>query len=262
MNHSRLTLVAIQAALQAGEVLRKGFGTQFKSYAKTGKQNLVTEYDTLIEDTIISTLTTHFPDHAFLAEESGKSGMLDSPVVWIIDPLDGTVNFANNIPICSISIAAMVQKEIVSGVVYQPLTHELFVAEQKQGAYLNGKPLRVSSIESLDQSILATGFPYNVDENPLHCIDLFSKITRLGVPIRRLGSAAIDLAYVAAGRFDAYWEVTLNPWDYAAGKLLVEEAGGKVTHYDGSEHAYLTHETILASNGRLHPIMIEKLHEV
>lgn len=258
-NHSYLTFVATQAALHAGELLRKGFGTRFRTSSKRGKQDLVTEYDTASEESIISTIKAHFPDHGFLAEESGKSGLKEAPVTWIIDPLDGTVNFANHIPVFSISIAAMVNNSVVCGVIYQPIVHELFVAEKGKGAYLNGMPLRVSSAENFDQSIMATGFPYNVNENPLHCIDQFSKIARLGVPIRRLGSAAIDLAYVAAGRFDAYWEVTLNPWDYAAGKLMIEEAGGKVSHIDGSIHESITYDSILASNGRLHNQMIEKL---
>jgi myo-inositol-1(or 4)-monophosphatase len=258
---SFLTVVAIQAALQAGELLKKGFGTRFEISTKEGIQNLVTEYDKTSEKKIIATILSHFPHHAFLAEESGKTGRKKAPVIWIIDPLDGTVNFAHHIPHFSISIAAAIDKKIVLGVVYHPLLNELFVAEKGKGAYLNGNRLQVSKTRSFKNAILATGFPYNVHENPLHCINRFAEMTGLGIPIRRLGSAAIDLSYVAAGRFDAYWEVTLHPWDIAAGKLLVEEAGGKVTHYDGTAHRIFCHDTLLSSNGLLHEKMIEKLNK-
>jgi myo-inositol-1(or 4)-monophosphatase len=258
--HSVFSFVAIQAALRAGQLLRQGFGTDFQITSKPGKQNLVTEYDKASESCIIATILDHFPHHAFLAEESGMTSGSQSSVLWIIDPLDGTVNYAHNIPVFSVSIAAAIHNEIVCGVVYQPMTDELFIAENGRGAYLNGNKLQVSSIKDIDSSFLATGFPYNVHENPLHCIDHFSKMTRRGIPIRRLGSAAIDLAYVAAGRFDAYWEVTLHPWDLAAGKLLVEEAGGKVTHYDGAPHEIFGTKTMLATNGLLHPQMISYLN--
>ena len=152
-----------------------------------------------------------------------------SDVTWIIDPLDGTVNFARNIPVFSVSIAAAIDQKIVCGVVYQPITQELFIAEKDKGAYLNGKQLFVSKVAQFDEALMSTGFPYNVDKNPLHCVEKFAQMQVKGVPIRRLGSAAIDLAYVAAGRYDVFWEVGLHPWDMAAGKLLVEEAGGTVS---------------------------------
>jgi myo-inositol-1(or 4)-monophosphatase len=254
-----LTVVAIHAALRAAELLKRGFGTSFEISSKKGIQNLVTEYDKAAEELIISTIHGRFPDHSFLAEESGSSGTENSSVVWIIDPLDGTVNFAHHIPHFSVSIAASVNKEIISGVVCQPMLGELFVAEKGEGAFLNGRPLHVTSTSDFEHAILATGFPYNVHENPLKCVDRFCEMTKLGVPIRRLGSAAIDLAYVAAGRFDAYWEVSLHPWDMAAGKLLVEEAGGKVTHYDGTPHRIFHYDTLVASNGVLHQKMIASL---
>jgi myo-inositol-1(or 4)-monophosphatase len=158
-----------------------------------------------------------------------------------------------------VSIAATIQNKVVSGVIYQPMTQELFVAELGKGAYLNGKKLHVTDSDHFEKALLATGFPYNVSENPLHCIDLFSRLIGKGVPIRRFGSAALDLAYLAAGRFDAYWEVSLHPWDMAAGKLLVEEAGGRVTHYDGSIHTIFCHKNILATNGKIHQKMIEEI---
>jgi len=259
LDFSQLTFVAIQAALKAGTLLKKGFGTSFEINQKEGKQNLVTEYDHASEECIISFIKSHFPDHSFLAEESGSSFAKDGNVLWIIDPLDGTVNFARGLPAFAISIAASIKQNVVSGVIYQPLLNELFVAEKGKGAYLNGLKLQVSHVSKLEEAMLATGFPYNVHENPLHCIDQFTYVLSLGIPIRRFGSAALDLAYVAAGRFDAYWEVSLHPWDMAAGKLLVEEAGGKVTHYDSSKHEVFCHKNILATNTLLHKEMTENL---
>ncbi len=256
---SELTFVAIQAALNAAALLRQGFDTVFEIQLKEGKQNLVTEYDKASEKKIISSISQHFPDHAILAEESGDIRKGKSPITWIIDPLDGTVNFARSIPIFSVSIAAAIDHQVVSGVVYQPMTQELFIAEKGKGAYLNGKRVSVSKTAECENAMMATGFPYNVDENPLSCIDRFTKMQAQGIPIRRLGSAAIDLCYVAAGRFDAFWEVGLHPWDMAAGKLLIEEAGGKVTHWDGSPHKIFLYDTLLASNGTLHQKMIEHL---
>ena len=257
MIHSELTFVAVQAALKAGELLKKGFGTHYKITSKPGRQNLVTEYDKAAEKAIISTILDAFPKHAILAEESGGQG--DNEVIWIIDPLDGTVNFAHNIPIFSVSIAACVDKKLVTGVVFAPLLNELFIAQAGHGAYLNDVQLHVTATDTFEKAFMATGFPYNVDENPLHCIEAFGHMTKQGIPIRRLGSAALDLAYVAAGRFDAYWEVSLQPWDLAAGKLLVEEAGGTVTHYDGNPRDLFNDKTVLASNGHLHNDMVKEL---
>lgn len=259
MENSNLTFVAIQAALSAGELLRRAFGTTFKISSKPGAHNLVTEHDEAAEATIIACVLKHFPEHAFLAEESGASSKKDAPVTWIIDPLDGTVNFAHNVPCFSVSIAAAIDGQVVSGVVYDPLVNELFVAEAGKGAFLNGNKLQVSIKSSLARSFLATGFPYNVDENPMHCIDRFSELTKEGIPIRRLGSAALDLAYVAAGRFDGYWEVSLQPWDFAAGMLLVEESGGKVSLYDGTKRDIYSTGPVLATNGLIHKELSSRL---
>lgn len=258
---SELTFIAIQAALEAGDLLRRGFGTTFDIGQKQGKQNLVTEYDKASEKKIISMLLNAFPHHSILAEESGALKKEKAPVTWIIDPLDGTVNFARNVPIFSVSIAAVSDNACLSGVVYQPMTQELFIAEKGKGAYLNGKRLAVSKVNTFDEAMMSTGFPYNVDKNPLRCVDKFAEMQVKGVPIRRLGSAAIDLAYVAAGRYDSFWEVGLHPWDIAAGKLLVEEAGGKITHWDGSLHQIFGYETMLATNGLLHEAMIAHLKQ-
>lgn len=255
---SNFTLIAIESALQAGEILRQGFGTQFTIAQKEGKHNLVTEYDHLAEKSILSFLKHHVPDSHFLAEESGASGKT-SETLWIIDPLDGTVNFAHQIPVFSVSIALEKKGELFCGVVYQPITHELFVAEKGKGAFLNGKTLKVSSISSLSDSILCTGFPYNTHENPFHCIDHFVDILRLGVPIRRMGSAAIDLAYTAAGRFEGFFEVGLSPWDCAAGILLLEEAGGKVSGWDQKPLHHRSKDPILCSNGKIHSALADVL---
>ncbi|MBP7074472.1 MAG: inositol monophosphatase [Rhabdochlamydiaceae bacterium] len=256
-NNSELLTVAIEAALLAGALLRQGFGTSFEISFKEGDHNLVTTYDRLAEKAISETISRRFPTHGFLGEEAGhnKSGT----IIWIVDPLDGTVNFAHNIPAFSVSIAAVIDNKVVVGVIYQPITQELFWAEAGKGAYLNGKPLKVSSQKNLNKAYLATGFPYNVSENPLNCIETFDKLTRKGIPIRRFGSAAIDLSYVAAGRFDGYWEVTLQPWDVAAGLLIVEEAGGRITRYDGSPCNPFEQGTVLASNKHLHSQLLEAL---
>lgn len=256
---SDLTNTAIEAALQAGKILLEGFGTHFSISSKTGAHNLVTEYDMKAEKCIIDFISERYPDSHFLAEESGDTGSSDESLVWIIDPLDGTVNFAHQIPLYSVSIGVERKKEIVAGVVYVPVTNELFVAEKGKGAFLNGRFISVTQTPDLKGSILATGFPYNIVQNPHHCIDHFVDIVRLGIPIRRLGSAAIDLAYVAAGRFDGFFEISLSPWDAAAGLLLVEEAGGKVSHWDLKNYHVRAKASILATNGHIHQALAKQL---
>ncbi len=249
---NQITKDAISAARKAGELLKKGFGSTFQIKSKKTVQDLVTEYDHASEKLLISFFSDLYPDSSFLAEESGKVGNQKTELEWIIDPLDGTVNFAHGIPVFSVSIAARLNGEVVSGVVYQPLLDELFVAEKNGGSFLNGKKLQVTSTDKLEKTLLATGFPYNLKDNPHHCIEHFTSILRQGIPIRRLGSAAIDLAYLAAGRFDGYFEVGLFPWDVAAGKLLVEEAGGKVTQWDENDIEIDVYSPILATNQRIH----------
>lgn len=260
MEKSFLTYIAIQAALQAGEILRRGFNTDFHVESKAGIHNLVTECDKASEKNIISTILNHFPSHRILAEEGGEKGG-ETDITWIIDPLDGTVNFAHRIPIFSVSIGVAIKEEIFCSVVYNPMLHELFVAEKSKGAYLNGTKMHVSSVDQIIDAFMATGFPYNVNTNPMHCIDRFAQMQAKGIPIRRIGSAALDLAYVAAGRFDAFWELNLNPWDIAAGKLLIEEAGGKITQYNGLPLNIFSDKTLLATNGLLHKEMIEHLSQ-
>lgn len=255
---SHITLTAIEAALMAGEILRRGFGTSFSISSKEGRHNLVTEYDFKSEKAIIEFILAHIPDSQFLAEESGSSGK--GSLLWVIDPLDGTVNFSHNIPVFSVSIAVEQDGKIVSGVVYQPITHELFVAEIGKGAYLNGDRIKVSSTSHIHDAILATGFPYDLVKNPFHCIDHFVDIIKLGIPIRRLGSAAIDLAYTAAGRFEGFFEVELGAWDCAAGILIVQEAGGRVTHWDKKPFDFRSRSTIIGSNGHVHDALADILN--
>ncbi len=241
------------AALKAGEELRKGFGSHFSISSKEGRNNLVTEYDHLAESIIIEHLKKAFPESSFLAEESGETGKRNEnqSLRWIIDPLDGTVNFAHSIPIFCISIAAELDGIIQTGIIYQPVLNEMYTAILNGGAYLNQKPIKTSAMDELDASFLVTGFPYNVNENPCKTIDLFVDVVQRGIPIRRLGSAAMDLAYVASGKFDGFWEIDLKPWDVAAGILLVREAGGMVTRFDGAEYK-LGDRTMLATNGKIH----------
>lgn len=263
-SYAELTLTAIQAALLAGNLLKRGYGTAFSVENKTGgRQNLVTEYDHASEKLIIDFLRDKIPEASFLAEESGSiSSHLDtSPLLWIIDPLDGTVNFAHQIPFFCVTVAAVWKGEIVAGVAYQPLLDELFTATKGEGAFLNGKRLRISTNSTPDQAMLATGFPTNIENNPHHCIDSFNQMLKQGFPIRRLGSAVLDLAYVAAGRFDAFWEVKLYPWDMAAGRLLVEEAGGCITNYTGHRIDPLHASSVIATNGPLHPLMLKVLSQ-
>lgn len=255
---SSLTLIAMEAALAAGNLLLQGFGTHFSISSKEGRHNLVTEYDHKSEKLIIDFLTQNVPASSFLAEESGSSGT--SELLWIIDPLDGTVNFAHQIPVFSISIAAQKKGVVESAVIYQPITHELFVAEKGKGAFLNGSKITVSKITRIEDAFLSMGFPYDLAQNPFHCIEHFLDTLRLGIPIRRLGSAAIDLAYTACGRFDAFFEAKLAPWDIAAGKLILEEAGGLITHWDRSPYDIFSKKTVLASNKHVHDSIVSVLN--
>lgn len=251
-DHSPLTAAAVQAALNGGEILRRGFGTKFTVSSKKSINDLVTDYDRYTEEAIISYLKNCFPSHSFLAEESGRSENINGNICWIIDPLDGTMNFAHHIPIFCISIAAIVEGEIEVGVVYNPLLDELFVAERGHGAFLNGKQIYVSPLTDIQTAILATGFPYEDGIEREISINQFTKFLENGNPVRLIGSAVLNLAYVAAGRLDIYWASNLKPWDVAAGYLLINEAGGRVTHFNGSPHDMFQISNTLATNAHLH----------
>jgi myo-inositol-1(or 4)-monophosphatase len=255
---SQLTLIATEAALQAGNLLKEGFGTSFSIGHKEGHHNLVTEYDTRAEKLLIDFLSSQVPGSQFIGEEGGAHGDLKAPYLWIIDPLDGTVNFAHQIPFFCVSIGVMKRGELIAGVIYDPLSHELFVAEKGKGAFLDGKKISVTQTKELSASFVATGFPYNTAEHP-QCLANFVDIMQRGVSTRDLGSAALSFAYLAAGRLDAFFEASLSPWDCAAGQILVQEAAGLVTHWDGVPFDLFSKRPLLASNRPLHPILSQVL---
>lgn len=244
---------ALETARRAGEILREGFGNASQVNLK-GTVDLVTEFDLASERLIRSAIEAAYPEDAILAEEEGSQG--DGEYRWLIDPLDGTTNYAHRLPIFSISIAYARGEHAMLGVVYDPMRDEMFHALEGRGAYLNGQPLVVSQTSRLINSLVVTGFPYDKHTNPDNNLDHFADVTLSTRGIRRLGSAALDLCYVAAGRFDAYWELRLWPWDWGAGILLVREAGGRVTDIHGGEAIFGEHASLLATNGRLHQDML------
>ncbi|MBN2283795.1 MAG: inositol monophosphatase [Deltaproteobacteria bacterium] len=245
-------------AREAGALLKERFHGPHR-VAYKGAINLVTETDTLSEELIISRITGAFPEHDILAEESSpiRKG---SSYRWIIDPLDGTTNFAHGFPQFCVSIAFEKEGRIILGVIYDPLLDELFIAEKGAGAFLNERRLVVSDTKDLSKSLLATGFPYDIRTNPDNNINYFNELALKVQAIRRAGSAALDLAYLAAGRFDGFWELKLHPWDTAAGWLMVEEAGGIVTGIDGGGF-YLESPGIAASNGHIQEALLSVLRE-
>ena len=208
--------------------------------------NLVTEVDNLSEDKIISIIKKHCPTHSIISEESGEDKQ-DSEYQWIIDPIDGTVNFAHGIPICCVSIGLKKGDDLIYGSVYNPMMNELFFAEKGKGATLNGVPIHVSKKSDFSKACLVTGFPYKWPDTREHPIKVFERFVMEGLPVRRLGSAAIDLCWVACGRFDGFWEYNLSSWDVAAGYLIVEEAGGRITNFDGDKYSVFDKQT-LATN--------------
>jgi myo-inositol-1(or 4)-monophosphatase len=222
-----------------------------------GEINLVTEADHLSEALIVEKIRGSFPDHGILAEESPEMAN-GSGFRWIIDPLDGTTNYAHGYPVFCVSIALEVEGEIRLGAVFNPMLDELFIAEKGAGAFLNGRRLKVSQTEELSRSLLATGFPYDIRENRNNNINYFEAMALNAQAVRRAGAAALDLAYVAAGRFDGFWELKLMPWDMAAGCLLIEEAGGIVTDLSNAP-LDLHSPHILASNGLIHDEMARLL---
>ena len=248
--------VAVEAAHAAGRILKERADRIGKIEYK-GEIDPVTEIDLLCEKEVIGRVQKTFPSHAFLAEESGTTKG-DSDHQWIIDPLDGTVNYSHGYPAYCVSIGYQCKGEVVVGAVYNPCLDELFVAERGKGATLNGKPIAVSAASDLRLSLLATGFPYDISESSDNNLDHFQKFIVSCQAIRRPGSAALDLCYTAMGRFDGYWEMKLHPWDYAAGWLMIEEAGGKVTRFDGSPFQ-MGDRYVLASNGNIHQAMVEVL---
>jgi myo-inositol-1(or 4)-monophosphatase len=251
-NLTRELEAAMSAAREAGRVLREGFGWQHSIRYK-GEVDLVTEVDERAEQVIKEILFGAFPAYGMLAEEGGRlSGEEDTR--WIVDPLDGTTNYAHGLPIFAVSIALERVGEVVLGVVHDPMREETFIAERGAGATLNGRPIGVSDTDELIRALIATGFPYDRAEMP-EALELFGSFAALTRGMRRLGSTALDLSYVASGRLDGYYERGIWAWDIAAGSLILEEAGGRVTDYRGGA-LDLEGREIMASNGALHPALV------
>jgi myo-inositol-1(or 4)-monophosphatase len=249
---------AIETARDAGHLLLEKFG-RITAVTKKGDINLVTEADLASEELIVERIRSYYPKHSILAEEGGEVITIggDKSWKWIIDPLDGTTNYAHGYPCFCVTLALEHEGDIVVGVTFDPTRDELFAAERGRGATLNGKPIHVSANDKLGDSLIVTGFPYDFKQRDNFARHLTEFLLN-SRGVRRDGSAAIDMAYVACGRFDGFWEEGLNPWDVAAGKLLIEEAGGVITYYDGSKFS-IYKPPLCASNGLIHGQMLDVL---
>jgi myo-inositol-1(or 4)-monophosphatase len=245
---------AVEAVVRAGEIQLARFGSGIR-IDKKGSIDLVTEVDLECERMFRALVAERFPDHAVLAEEMGASGA-GARHRWIFDPLDGTTNYAHGLPIFCASLGLEIDGIVEVGAVYDPTRRELFTGERGVGAWLNGEPLRVSATSEVIDALLVTGFPYTVHQDPAPLLEMFGAFLRRARAVRRLGSAAIDLCYVAAGRMDAFWEHSLQPWDTAAGALIVQQAGGRVTGLHGEAWVPSTGH-ILASNGHIHDALLK-----
>jgi myo-inositol-1(or 4)-monophosphatase len=248
-----------EIARGAGEILRAGFEREHQVTYK-GAIDLVTEMDHQSEAFILAAIRRLLPGSSILTEEAGHLAG-DEEHLWYVDPLDGTVNYAHGVPIFSVSIGYAYRGRTTLGVVYDPLRDETFSAERGRGAWLNGRPIHVSAARELKDSLLVTGFPYDTWNSPRNNLEYFGRFARLTQGVRRLGSAALDLCYVAAGRFDGFWELGINAWDIAAAGLLAEEAGARVTSVDGSPDYLAPPQSILAAPPALHPRMLAVLRE-
>lgn len=247
--------VLLEAVMAGGNVIEHYFQGVFKIENKSTVNDLVTEVDRHAEKAIIDVIKSYYPGHSVISEEVGEL-IQDSDYDWIIDPIDGTVNFAHAIPICCTSIGVRYKGEMLLGAVYNPIMKELFFAEKGKGAYLNDEKIAVSKKNDFKKACLVTGFPYKWPKSYEHPIKVFERFIMEGLPVRRLGSAAIDLCWVACGRFDGFWEYNLNPWDIAAGYLIVAEAGGVITNFEGDPYDVYDKET-LATNGIIHSDMLK-----
>ena len=248
----------VEIAMEAGAFLKERLHADHRIDFK-GKTNLVTDADRLSEEIITKRIQNLFPDHDILAEECTNITR-GSEFRWIVDPIDGTTNYAHGYPVFCVSIALQRMNEVMLGVIYNPMLEELFVAERGEGASLQAREIHVSATERIAKSLVATGFPYDVCEDCRDALAYFNEMIPRAQSIRREGSAALDLAYLAAGRFDGFWELRLKPWDTAAGWILVEEAGGVVTDLRGEPYC-LESPHIVASNGKVHEELIEILHK-
>ncbi len=249
--------VARQAAEEAGKILQGMFG-KVGVITKKGEIDLLTEADLQSEKIILDIIGHNFPQDSIVTEEAGEFNLL-SKRVWIIDPLDGTTNFAHAFPFFAVSIALEIEKEVVLGVVFDPYSGEHFEAINGMGAFLNKKPIQVSQTRELGESLLATGFSYDIHKNSQRVMELFQRMIVLAQGVRRPGSAAIDLCYVAAGRLDGFWEEGLKPWDTAAGSLIVTEAGGRISNYQGDRYTPYQ-KNILVANPFIHEAMLTALN--
>ncbi len=255
-NKDTIFRTACDAARGAGAVVKKYYRRD-KEVSYKGRIDLVTNVDYESEETIVSLIKSRHPDHDIITEESDID-LKGSEFRWIIDPVDGTVNYAHDLPFACVSIGLKIHDTVEIGVVYNPMTEEFFTARRGAGAFCNDIPLKVSDTGDLEKSFLATGFPYDITERPDNNIAHFNHFIRHAQGIRRLGSAALDLCYCAMGIFDGYWEVTIKPWDIAAGVLMVTEAGGMVTRLDGSPLSVFD-DQVLATNGIIHSRMVEHI---
>lgn len=252
---------ALPITLRAGEILLQNYGKVRRITHKGAHLiNLVTDIDKKSEAFVVKSLLKAFPDHQILAEE-GSLAKNSSPYKWLIDPLDGTTNYLHGFPFFAVSIALEIQGEVALGIVYAPMLRELFVAERKKGATLNGKKIHVSKGRDLARSLLATGFPYDVRVAERNNLNYFTAFVKKARAIRRAGAASIDLCYVACGRFDGFWELRLAPWDLGAGVLMVEESGGKVTNFEGKKLNIYGDDTA-ASNGKIHSALLRVIQSV
>jgi len=264
LSHNQLKIfldVATEAALAAGTILQQHWGNLESVEEKGRAGDLVTIADRDAETAILQVLQRHVPDHSILAEESGQLGNLESEFLWAIDPLDGTTNYAHSYPICAVSIGLMFNGAPIVGAIFDPFRQELFRAAAGQGATCNRRPIYVSKTAELSKSLLVTGFAYDRRQTSDNNYAEFCYLTHLTHGVRRSGSAAMDLAYVACGRLDGYWERGLAPWDMTAGVILLQEAGGKVTAYDQSP-LQIDSGRILATNGAIHASLSQELHRV
>jgi myo-inositol-1(or 4)-monophosphatase len=247
-------------ARQAGRILSDGYEKDHQVNFK-GVIDLVTEVDHASEAFIIGEINRLFPGHSILAEESGAS-LEQTEHLWLIDPLDGTVNYAHGVPVFCVSIAYSFQGQVVLAAVYEPMRDEMFSAQRGIGAWLNGRPLKVTQVTELQKSLLVTGFPYDAWNAVPSNFDFFAKLGRMTQGVRRLGSAAIDLCYVAAGRLDGFWELSLNPWDVAGGGLIAEEAGALVTNIRGGPDYIHKPISIVVANPTLHAKLLAELQQL
>jgi len=261
MKFSSYTNTALLAAKKGAAVLSKYYNSDSLNVEYKGEIDPVTQADRSSQREIIKVIKNTFPQHGILAEED-EINEVGKEYCWIIDPLDGTVNFVHNLPMFCVSIGLKFKNEIISGVIYSPIMKEIFVAEKNKGAWLNGKEVRVSETKDAIRALAVTGFPYYVKKDSLRLTRNFTNIMLKTQGIRRLGSAALDMAYVACGRFDFFWEEGLKLWDIAAGILIVEEAGGKISDYSDSGNSTTFKDTILASNGTaLHKVILQIINE-